>query len=415
MRRAHAIHLLLLLVLAGLTACSSRGFQPSSLLPSRLAKPLIVQNGKAPTDWVTLIPPDPVYDNLVIGSDKELYTLGASSVDKVDVASGQITSFPDPVEDAAHIGSGPDGNLWICGAGPTIASMTPQGVATTYDLGQSFECGAIIAGPDSNLWMTDTTNKRIARITTTGEATWFQLTSGRTPEGLTAGLDGFIYIAESYMFNRGAIGKLSTDLSYYREFTHRDPLTSGITTGSDGSIYAGANDGLYRLTSAGYFKLLPVGEPCGDNVAYNAPGPIIYIMTCDSAGDGAYAEYGVYIQQSTIITLPYESSGIPFGVTVGPDKNVWSVYGDFFVNILRILTVVPTSETISVGQQSSVNASETACRDCNLTATSSDPSIASVVKSGAGAFEITGKKTGKATVTVQDQVQNTFPIPVTVQ
>ena len=65
--------------------------------------------------------------------------------------------------------------------------------------------GGITAGPDGNLWFTETTANRIGRITPAGMIDVFPLpTSAAQPQRICAGADGNLWFTET-----AAIGRIS--------------------------------------------------------------------------------------------------------------------------------------------------------------------------------------------------------------
>ena len=64
----------------------------------------------------------------------------------------------------------------------------------------------ITAGPDGDLWFTETGGNKIGRITTAGSIAEFPVpTSGSFPRGIAAGPDGNLWFTE---FASSKIGKL---------------------------------------------------------------------------------------------------------------------------------------------------------------------------------------------------------------
>src|SRR6266550_7988578 len=67
---------------------------------------------------------------------------------------------------------------------------------------------AITAGPDGNLWFTESSGNQIGRITPAGLITEFPLpNSGSDPRGITAGPDGALWFTE---FGGNRIGRVTT-------------------------------------------------------------------------------------------------------------------------------------------------------------------------------------------------------------
>ncbi len=108
--------------------------------------------------------------------------------------------------------AGPDGNLWFTETTTgKIGRITPTGVVTEFSNGITANSRpfGITVGPDGNLWFTELTG-RIGRITPAGVVTEYStgITSGSQPEEITTGPDGNIWFTE-YAGNR--IGRLRLD------------------------------------------------------------------------------------------------------------------------------------------------------------------------------------------------------------
>src|SRR5215472_10640264 len=103
--------------------------------------------------------------------------IGRVSTDGVISEFAVGTRFSEPV----GITAGPDGNLWFTESlGNKIGRITPAGNIMEFPLprgcpsftGSCLPSG-IVAGPDGNLWFTENEGRRIGRITVTGFITEF--------------------------------------------------------------------------------------------------------------------------------------------------------------------------------------------------------------------------------------------------
>ena len=120
------------------------------------------------------------------------------------------------------IAAGPDGNMWFTESGSSlreehgpgdtgagkIGRITPTGIITEYPLLTPFTTlGGITAGPDGNMWFTETFHSgvvavpplggAIGRITPTGTVTEYPLpTAGSSPRGIAAGPDGNMWFTD---------------------------------------------------------------------------------------------------------------------------------------------------------------------------------------------------------------------------
>ncbi len=268
--------------------------------------------------------------SIVAGPDGRLwFTLaakaGIEAVSSAGVFSPLFTTGISNPTQGITVGS--DGNLWFTEPKSRVGQITTLGAATDYAVeGEPFELaadpeggalwytnpadpgavsrfslttdkakefsvgltakskpGGIAAGPDGNLWFTETAGKgAIGRITPTCTITEF--TSGLTPNSklgeITAGPGSSMWFTEQA--NPAAIGRIdmSGAITEYR---------SGVTAASQPYGIAAADDGSVYFTERA------------------APGQIGRITPA-----GAVTEYAT------------PSSGSqPEGIAPGPDGNIW--------------------------------------------------------------------------------------------
>jgi len=105
--------------------------------------------------------------------------------------------------------SGPDGNLWATESSH-VAKITTSGVETEFQLNNGNASAGIVVGPDGNLWFTE--NSSLGKITTTGTLTEFPqniFVNFSLLEGITSGPDGnlwFTAINNSKLANSPPVG-----------------------------------------------------------------------------------------------------------------------------------------------------------------------------------------------------------------
>lgn len=164
--------------------------------------------------------------------------------------AGVITeiTMPTDVSDPTEIVTGPDGNLWVTQFSvDSIARITPAGVVTEFPLphppvGEDEEeehsgPQGITAGPDGNLWFTESDTRRIGRMTPDGVVTEFPLTTlNAIPTAITTGPDGNLWFTE---YLAKSVGRITTG-GVITEFS--DGLTAGnfpysIVSGADGNVW----------------------------------------------------------------------------------------------------------------------------------------------------------------------------------
>lgn len=114
------------------------------------------------------------------------------------------------------ITAGPDGNLWFTDSGANqIERITPGGIVMGFPI-PTHNSGPmeITTGLDGNLRFTENTAGRIGRITPTGTITEFSLSlSENGPSGITAGPGGTIWFTAwggNAPNNTDLIGRITT-------------------------------------------------------------------------------------------------------------------------------------------------------------------------------------------------------------
>jgi streptogramin lyase len=82
------------------------------------------------------------------------------------------------------ITAGPDNNLWFTESGPGgVGEITPAGVIIEYATPSGSYTNFITTGPDGNLWFTEGSygNGKIGKITPAGVVTEYATPSGSPP------------------------------------------------------------------------------------------------------------------------------------------------------------------------------------------------------------------------------------------
>jgi streptogramin lyase len=255
----------------------------------------------------TKVKPKPA--GLALGPDGNIWFTDSANL-KVGrmVPTGSVVEFsvsqpPDTIT------AGPDGNLWFTehghpsGGTDQIGKMDTAGShldefdvsadALSTDPGNTLGGGGmIITGPDHNLWFTESVPGKIARMTTAGVRTAYQV-SAFYPQGLAVGPDQNIWYA---LHDGSGIGWLTT--------SGMDNTEIPLPNTTDDPLYlALAADNTFWIT-----------ESTSNLVTHYVPGT------------GKITQY------------PIPTSGsFPGPIVLGPDGNMWSV-GFISNNVIRIST-----------------------------------------------------------------------------
>ena len=111
----------------------------------------------------------------------------------------------------------------------------------------------IVAGPDGNLWFTESNAAQIGRITPDGVITEYPVpTAASGPYGIAVGADGDIWFTERFA---DQIGRYSPDTGQFREFPIPTPFSQPweIALGADGNLWFTEEDvnQIARITPSG--------------------------------------------------------------------------------------------------------------------------------------------------------------------
>lgn len=301
--------------------------------------------------------------------------------------SGTVTEFALPAQ-AGGIPASP----WGITAGPTsdpnsmwftelnsnkigrldlgtdaFAEFTIPNPVCAVDIGVfSTRPEGITAGPDGNLWFTETCqqNERIGEVTTTGSFTQYAITTGSDPEHITSGPDGALWFTEQFASQLGRIttaGQLTEIPIASTGGNASAPL--GITTGptaDPNSLWFIDSNGLVgRVDSGPSHAIVEYGLPA----ATGSTGP----QTIVAGADGALW-FTDQIRQSV---LRMSTSGVvtgefptptprsnPEAIATGPDGNVWFTESQVQqigrVNVAQADTLTATSTPLAVTEGQSV-------------------------------------------------------------
>jgi len=208
-------------------------------------------------------------NSLATGSDGNVWFNGRSGTSvytgSLSISTGAVTFQPSSVVSSSSapgsLTTGSDGNLWYyvkTAGSPSytyLLRLNPStGAETTMhtftDTYASFT--SLASGPDGNLWLTDSYNKRVLGIdvaTGANLASYTMPTLGSVPGDITDGPDGNLWLIEN-----GKIAKMTTG-GVFTEYTVAAGVVPGtLTAGSDGAMWFidyGTTPKIGRITSTG--------------------------------------------------------------------------------------------------------------------------------------------------------------------
>jgi virginiamycin B lyase len=268
--------------------------------------------------------------DITLGADGNMWftesEINVSQIGRID-AQGNITEFvvPTRFSQPSEIVLGPDGALWFTAPSGFpdffIGRVTTDGQFTGFapECDPQFGCSivplGIASGPDGNLWFTENIRNAVAKLTPSGDFTFYTIpTPGADPAGITAGPDGALWFGE---FQANKIGRIDVSGT----ITEFGPTTGGasrIATGPDGNLWFTepfANR-IGRITLAGViteFKLKSFSNPRS--------------IVTGPDGNLWFTKYlaGVLARITTdgVVTDVQSVSGGPWGIGRGVGDTIW--------------------------------------------------------------------------------------------
>jgi streptogramin lyase len=241
------------------------------------------------------------------------------SITKTPITGGP--KFPNSMT------AGPDGNTWFTDfQGNTVGRLTPGGTVTTFPLPSANSIvDTITAGKDGNLWFTEDAG-RIGRITPSGAITEFPVGNAMNPTSLiTAGADGALWFLDqpsSFPPPNVKLARITTAgaITTY-DLGSRDTIV-GILTGPDGNIwYYDVTKNAMMVFDIGKGVIAathPVPSPAGDFTSHLvlAPDGNLWFTHGNSVSrmklDGTVTDY-----------LVPTANAQPSAIAVGGDSNIW--------------------------------------------------------------------------------------------
>lgn len=262
--------------------------------------------------------------------------------------TGQITEFSTGITPASYpwgITAGPDGNLWFTeSTTDQVGRITPSGTVTEFSKGISPNAGlgGITAGPDGNLWFAEGGTDKIGRITPSGTVTEFStgITPGASPDEITTGPDGNLWFTEQGGNRIARITPSGTVKEFSKGISPNAEL-SGITAGPDGNLWFAENNtsAVGRITPSGTVTEFSDGSPV--DITAGPDGNMWFADEFDAIG--RITTSGTIHEFSSGITSPSN----PYGIAPGPDGNLW--FTEYYASQIGRITPSGTVTEFSTG------------------------------------------------------------------
>ncbi len=233
-----------------------------------------------------------------------------------------ISEFPIPTPSSGTdlITAGPDGNLWFTETvGNQIGRITPSGTIIEFTIPTAYSYPeGIAAARDGNLWFTETFGNQIGRITPSGAITEFTIpASNSQPGGITAGSDGSLWFTE---YTGSQIGRLTPTATTISNPT-TVPADATITTPFGTTFPPGSTIPAGTVLPPGTITefATPTADSYPNGITAGADGNLWFTeQSADQIGrltpSGIFTEFPI----PTVISSPS-------GITVGPDGNLWFI------------------------------------------------------------------------------------------
>ncbi|HEX4014036.1 MAG TPA: hypothetical protein VHX17_09130 [Candidatus Cybelea sp.] len=225
---------------------------------------------------------------------------------------------------------GPDGALWVTDdidsdAGESaVVRLSPSGRRTkTYHysgpVGGGSSLGDITAGPDGALWLTDSYNLQILRLTVQGTYTGFPLADYGSPTRIVTGPDRALWFTE-FVRSGADIVRMTTAGATTSYPVGGEPID--IAAGPDGALWFTDFEGaIGRITTSGAITDYSAGLSPGAEPYSIAPGPDGALWFTEFGGGriGRITTAGKITEYSHGITAPE----MPQDLVAGPDGAMW--------------------------------------------------------------------------------------------
>jgi streptogramin lyase len=305
-------------------------FMSVAALAVFLASTAAVADASIITTFSAGLSPGTEPEQITAGPDGNLwFTTDQDSAKRVGriTPNGQVTEFALPNQDdlssnPSGITAGPDGNVWFARY-DRVGRITPAGAITEFSAGISPGSGVhgITTGPDGNLWFTELLERRVGRITTSGDASEFPII-GRRPSGeITAGPDGSVWFAadDPPPVSRYLLIRIDPTGTMTRFPMRLQGNPASIVVGPDGNLWLAEQSfgHVARVTPSGVVSRFSVGSS-SSSLSGIAVGSDGNLWVADES------RRVVRMTPSGRVTVFSTGGGFqPWDIASGPDGNLW--------------------------------------------------------------------------------------------
>jgi streptogramin lyase len=247
-------------------------------------------------------------------------------------ALGKIEELDRPPGTTVEsIAAGPDGNLWFTETGSTgeIVKLSPGGqVLSEYSTGTTNQPINIVAGSDGNLWFIDGgPSPAIGRITPNGEINEYRAGLGSgAPAGLALGAGGDVWFTEEG--TPPAVGRITPggEIKLFTSGFNAGSEPGAIVEGAEGDMWftdSGTN-AIGRVTPSGSVSELSIPEGFLDpyDIATGPDGNLWFTGSGENGGE-EFIDEVVRLTPAGVFSPFITPKSIPNGIAAGPDGNLW--------------------------------------------------------------------------------------------
>lgn len=247
-------------------------------------------------------------------------TVTATTTSSSEIKGAEISEYALPAGSNPYgITAGPDENLWFTNTTTgKVGKLTTAGVLKEY-AAEKDEPEGITTGSDENLWFVEHSVRHVNHMTTSGALTVYTLTRTSTSNvGIVSGPDENLWFTES---EAGYIGKINVKdevLGEYKLPTGSQPY--GITVGPDKNLW-------FTDYATGYIGKITTS---GTIIEYKLPtGSQPYGIAAGPDGNLWFTDYGTgYVGKittsGTITEYKLPTGSKPRGIVAGPEEgSLW--------------------------------------------------------------------------------------------
>ncbi len=282
-------------------------------------------------------------DGFIWFLETDYNNIGKMSTDAMSVYRYSVPTSDSYLQD---ITLGLNGEMWFSEANANkIGKINSDGsIVEEYVLPyQNSMPWGITLGPDDNIWFTEYMGNKVGKIDKNGQIVEFIIpTANSLPTSITSTDDLNIWFAES---NTNKIGKLNLADNSITEFiTPSGGRITSVARGADSKLWYSKNAAIGFIDVNGSVTEYPISYSFGNlinDLILGSDGNIWYTKS----GESNYSGYIGRIKPDGIISeylVPVYISK-PFGITSGPDGNIW--FGDSRAGIIgrvNMQSIIPS-------------------------------------------------------------------------